>query len=144
MGSRTSTWRFWSAAPHNRPQRLRGAETGGVVRIEELLDQALELPVRQRAAFAERSCQGGAPQRDRLLRLLDIADQAGGFLERPVLRVSADGDPVGGVAAAADSASATPNRTIGAFRLMSRLGAGGMGEVWLADRATGDFRQRVA
>jgi eukaryotic-like serine/threonine-protein kinase len=42
-----------------------------------------------------------------------------------------------------DEASLT-GRTIGAYRLLSPLGQGGMGTVWLAERSDGRFERRVA
>src|SRR6056297_3579415 len=38
----------------------------------------------------------------------------------------------------------TPGMRIGAFRLLERIGSGGMGVVFLAERADGEFDQRVA
>lgn len=42
------------------------------------------------------------------------------------------------------AANGQPPATMGPFRLMQRIGAGGMGEVYLAERTGGDFSQRVA
>jgi serine/threonine protein kinase len=37
-----------------------------------------------------------------------------------------------------------PGETVGAYRLISRIGEGGMGNVWLAERADGRFERQVA
>jgi len=48
------------------------------------------------------------------------------------------------VAALAELDGIEPGSTVGAFRIIERIGAGGMGVVFLAERAEGGFDQRVA
>jgi eukaryotic-like serine/threonine-protein kinase len=38
----------------------------------------------------------------------------------------------------------SPGETVGAYKLISRIGEGGMGSVWLAERADGRFERQVA
>ncbi len=44
----------------------------------------------------------------------------------------------------ADSPSSLAGQTLGVYRLVSQIGQGGMGTVWLAERIDGRFERRVA
>jgi tetratricopeptide (TPR) repeat protein len=107
------------------------------MRIEELIEQALALAPSQRESYAVRACGTDKALYDRLMRLLASAEAEDGFLDRPALRLD---PPASEVSAAVSGAG----RCIGAFKLIRRLGAGGMGEVWLAERTQGEFKQTVA
>jgi serine/threonine protein kinase len=111
-------------------------------RIEPILDAALELPVGERAACLDRACAGDAELRARVEALLAADAEAGVFLETPIgrrlraLRQDAGKpDPV---------AAAERGERIGPYRVVRELGHGGMGAVYLAERADGQFEQRLA
>jgi serine/threonine-protein kinase len=102
-----------------------------------LLQAALELPEPRREAWLQ-----ALPAQQRalapLLRamLQPASVETGEFMRRPV-----------GLAADAVLAAATAERAgdrVGPYRLLQRLGAGGMATVWLAERADGALRRRVA
>jgi WD40 repeat protein len=106
-------------------------------RVRQLFEAGLDLPEDERAAWlapiAEREPEL-ATEVQRLFR----CDAGPG----PVFEPPAAGDLLAACEAAgcADLAG----QRVGAWLLLARLGAGGMGTVWLAERADGCYEQRVA
>src|SRR5689334_6712172 len=103
--------------------------------VEPLLDQALDLPPAERAAWlAELRTRSPA-----------IADEVASLLAADELADSADllGEPLH-VSRGAPDAEALAGTAIGAYTLERPLGEGGMGAVWLARRTDGRFEGRAA
>jgi eukaryotic-like serine/threonine-protein kinase len=108
--------------------------------LRALFSEALEVDSRERGAWLDRHCEDNAALRADLERLLaaheapdNLLDGGSGFVEGFVatLREESQTDPRVGA-------------RIGAYRLLELLGRGGMGTVYLAERADGHFRQQVA
>ncbi|MFN7945656.1 MAG: protein kinase [Blastocatellia bacterium] len=105
--------------------------------IGRLYHQALELPTDQRAAFLRRVCASDDDLRHEVESLLQAAAEAGDFIAEPVMKDAAQ------MLAAEPSSSLFPSlegRALGHYRIVSRLGAGGMGEIYLARDARLDRR----
>jgi serine/threonine-protein kinase len=101
-------------------------------RLFELFDRAVVLPPDERASWLDAHCADDATMRAEAERLLRADD---GFLETPPGIVAATRD-----ALMADDV-ALPH--FDGWRTLRHIGAGGVGEVWLAER-DGEFVQRAA
>src|SRR5215218_2830469 len=93
--------------------------------IEEIYHTAIELDESERIAFLERACPGDENLRREIESLLAFESRAESFIESPALEVAA-------AMFARDRAHSAAGRTIAHYQVLSLIGAGGMGEVYLA------------
>src|SRR5688500_18000340 len=90
-------------------------------RVKQVLAEALARDGSERRSYLDQACGNDAELRARIDRLLAAGDRAGTFLETPaalLLEPKALEDLSG--------------RVVDSYRLVSRLGAGGTGQVYLA------------
>ena len=94
--------------------------------IETVLQDALERPSTERASFIEATCAGDSALKAEADSLLSAYLDAEDFIEEPALahdaRIFLDVET-----------EYTNGREIGPYKILNRLGAGGMGEVYLAE-----------
>ncbi|MGE5243852.1 MAG: FlgO family outer membrane protein [Betaproteobacteria bacterium] len=99
-------------------------------RIKAILDAALALDGADRQSYVDAACSGDARLRQEIDSLILAHDRSAGFLEQPPSLAPfldrGPGEPIGRVA--------------GPYRVLSLVGAGGMGEVYLAHDSKLDRR----
>lgn len=105
--------------------------------VEALFEQALEVPDEKRDEFFSRNCNGDEELRREVESLLNSHAEARTFIDQRSLFFSPE--TFEGIATAI-----TPGHLIGQYRMVRELGRGGMGAVYLAQRADEQFEQWVA
>jgi serine/threonine protein kinase len=98
-------------------------------RANELFLSALDLSTADRPAFLDATCAGDTVLRARVEAMLDAEGPARDFLARPA-------------AALAVALERHPER-LGPYKLLQKIGEGGMGTVWMAEQ-TEPVRRTVA
>ena len=94
--------------------------------IGELYHAALEVDAAERAVFLARACADDAELRRQVESLINSHEQAADFIAAPALEVAAE-------MLAGDETDALTGRTIAHYHVLSLVGAGGMGRVYLAE-----------
>jgi serine/threonine protein kinase len=101
--------------------------------IKDAMEIALEQPAQNRAAVLREFCGADAELHAEVLSFLDYASIENGFLEEEKLAPEKF-----------DESGAFTGRQIGKYKITGEIGAGGMGAVFRAQRADGEFAQTVA
>jgi tetratricopeptide (TPR) repeat protein/predicted Ser/Thr protein kinase len=100
-------------------------------RLYEIVGAAREQPAAAQAAFLDEACGEDAALRREVVSLLKFEPQARAFIELPAIQVHA----AAFLAATKDTPTPLlpPGARVGDFQVVSLLGEGGMGEVYLAE-----------
>ena len=108
--------------------------------IESIFDAVVELDPAARQAILDQRCAARPDLRAHLNALLSSHDRLDGFLHPPGAGITQEA----GAEAGPPIDILRAGSRVGAYRLIDKIGEGGMGEVYLAERVEGDFVQRVA
>jgi serine/threonine protein kinase len=120
-------------------------------RAKQLFDAALDLDPTQRMAFLDKNCGDGQLKRQ-VEELLLNYERAGKFLDDPVINLmdvagrpaQSPADDLSATQTSAEPPDYVTGRQFGAYKLIRRVGQGGMAAVYLAERADQQYRKQVA
>jgi serine/threonine-protein kinase len=93
--------------------------------LKDLFHATLALPPAQRSAYLDEASNGDAALRQAVESLLEAHSETNNFIDTPAYQAAAN--------MLADEADFTANQTVAHYRILSLLGEGGMGTVYLAE-----------
>lgn len=111
-------------------------------KIEAIFAKAVDMPPAEREAYLNQACDGDDAMRQEVDGLLSADKDAASFIDSPVFESTSFPEMFGDI-----DESVPPTfigKKVGNYRLVSELGRGGMGAVFLAERDDSEFQKRVA
>jgi serine/threonine protein kinase/Flp pilus assembly protein TadD len=94
--------------------------------VETVFHAVLELPAGERAAYLAQECTGDESLYAEVSSLISALDSQDGFMEQPALNLGLN-------VLSRSSEHSMIGKSVGPYKVILRLGKGGMGEVYLAD-----------
>ncbi len=111
-------------------------ETEKWIKAKEIFQTAMDLPLAERQNFIEMQAAGDELIKLEVETLLEAHDEAENFIVAPVAAMTDFFET--------EQKNSIVGKQIGAYKILSELGRGGMGAVFLAERADAEFKKKVA
>lgn len=112
--------------------------------VETIVDEALKLPEDEQQPFVEEQCSDKPELKSRVTTLLESIWDSEGWLENPEsYKEGFYGDIAEDVDNLSDQRSLIGQK-VGSYTILEKIGEGGMGSVYLAERNGDQFEHRVA
>ena len=112
--------------------------------VETIIDQVLDLPKKDRRDFIKQECGNNKKLKGEVTQLLESILDSEGWLENPTQykqnfyeEIARDVDRI-------DAQETLIGRNVGAYIIKDKVGEGGMGSVYRAERSDGFFDHQVA
>ena len=106
--------------------------------VKAVFDEAAEIDnLEARGAFLDRACAGDLELRRKVELLLEAYQNAGSFMERPAIEAAIARTPGPADLSPGEAArplAEGPGTRIGPYKLLHRIGEGGMGVVYMAEQ----------
>ena len=105
--------------------------------VEAVFERVLEVPANERSAVLRRTCAGDGELCREVESLLESHGRAGTFFDNAEHFLSQESFEE-------NASILVPGQTIDRYRIIREIGRGGMGAVFLAERADAEFEKQVA
>ena len=106
-------------------------------KLNAIFHEATALDPAKRQSYLEEACGEDTELRGEAERLIIAHERADKFIETPVIAIHGEWPDRG-------SDEIVPGQILGPYKILSAIARGGMGAVYLAERADGQYQQRVA
>ena len=104
--------------------------------VKEIFDAVLQRKPEERSDFLDGACSGNEAVRREVESLLSSFGRADGFMEKPAIDGGTEAETV-------KIDALTAGQVLGHYEIIRQIGAGGMGEVYLARDASLDRKVAV-
>lgn len=112
--------------------------------VERILDEALDLPEEQRTSFVHEACKHNPELKEEVELILSSIKESEGWLDDPTQFKQDFFDEISEDLEHYSGNKPLIGKRIGSYEVKEKIGQGGMGAVYLAERTEGDFKHQVA